>query len=137
MVIHNGFNDSCYAYCDRCGRAALIDLIPFLYGGAEPKPVDGSGSHAAVIGSHFERAMRPCPCGGHFRRGAAPRCPTCSAEVSPEQFGDTLKRGLWSYSPQPARSGAREFVRDSLWQGIYCILFENCLEDWYELPALE
>jgi len=29
-LIHNGFNESAYAYCDKCGRTAILDYYSKL-----------------------------------------------------------------------------------------------------------
>jgi hypothetical protein len=42
-LIHNGFNDSAYAYCDTCGSTALLDGLESSEG--HPDAV-ASGHHA-------------------------------------------------------------------------------------------
>src|SRR5205807_9765430 len=69
-LLHNGFNDSAYAYCDRCGTLAILDgwKIP-------------TGIQCRIhenIPVEVEEALTACSCGGRFRRGSSPRCPACA-----------------------------------------------------------
>src|ERR1041384_1349194 len=76
-LIHNGFNDSAFAYCDRCGCLAILShwskwpkaIIPGI-GGIKPE---------------IEMYLAPCSCGGRFRADAAPRCPHCHQILSAEE----------------------------------------------------
>ena len=43
MLIHNGFNDSAFAYCDSCGMTALFDR------GVPRRQTAGAGSDAGKV----------------------------------------------------------------------------------------
>lgn len=53
------------------GRTAMDRRIQREYPG---EPLSRDEYHAAA-----EATFDPCPCGGHFRYGAPPRCPTCGS----------------------------------------------------------
>ena len=73
-LIHNGFNDSSYAYCNQCGAVAILDLW------GAPRAVTLERFQA--ITEDVEPFLKPCRCGGSFRAGAAPRCPHCHRPLS-------------------------------------------------------
>ncbi|MBI1784131.1 hypothetical protein HYR69_03225 [Candidatus Sumerlaeota bacterium] len=65
-LIHNGFDESSYAYCDKCGMTALLNTY------YEDQP--GIPRHRCIT-SEGENRLAACSCGGSFRSGASPRCP--------------------------------------------------------------
>ena len=108
-LIHNGFNDSDYAYCDACGLTALLD------GWKVPK-----GIHMIPhqnITPEIEPHLVLCSCGGFFRSGASPRCPNCQQPLSPIHAADYIER-----QAEGAKKGWR-WQRD--WTGLYCIIIED------------
>src|SRR2546427_318075 len=74
-LINNGFNESAYAYCSRCGMTALLDT------GYVDRSDLGIPRHRAIT-SPGERLLSPCVCGGPFSADAAPRCPHCQSALS-------------------------------------------------------
>jgi len=74
-LIHNGFNQSTYAYCDACGRTALLDAYKL--------PSAFKHLVARAITSEAEVMLLPCMCGGRFTAESAPRCPACQHALSP------------------------------------------------------
>ena len=77
-LIHSGFNDSVYAYCDSCGMTADLSIydkrMPKLHGCAPFQE----------ICPELEPHIQPCQCGGSFKKGASPRCPHCGQALSAE-----------------------------------------------------
>ncbi len=65
-LIHNGFNDSSYAYCDRCGKTCLLDH----WHKSIPK---GIKLKYEVVDNRVARLLKQCECGGTFKKGASPR----------------------------------------------------------------
>src|SRR4029078_815811 len=74
---HSGFGDNSYAYCNECGMLALLNYSN-EYVAALPSPVDKFGE----IEESWEPFLQACPCGGRFRKGASPRCPSCREKLS-------------------------------------------------------
>ena len=66
-------------------RAKMDRRIQLEYPG---EPLDRDGYHAAV-----EATLEPCACGGRFRYGAPPRCPTCRST-----------REMWDQDPKAGRA---------------------------------
>jgi hypothetical protein len=106
-LIHNGFNNSAYAYCDACGTTALFDTwqddIP---------AAAGLVAYARILPS-VEPFLAPCGCGGSFTARAGPRCPACSEELDAE-----AARAYIEFNAPGTANGWR-------WQG-----------NWYELYAI-
>lgn len=107
-LIHNGFNESAYAYCDQCGVTAFFGR----YSAAVPKDVN-IGFHGPLR-PDAERYVRPCTCGGWFRGSAAPRCPHCAAELSARACAAFIERNA------PGTAEGWRWQRS--WQGVYAIV---------------
>jgi hypothetical protein len=110
-LIHSGFNDSNYAYCDSCGKTAVLSI----WHKRMPKLPD-CAPHEEICAA-MERCIRPCDCGGRFRRGAAPRCPRCGVSLSAESATPYIERNA-----PGSRTGWR-WQRS--WSKLYCIVIEN------------
>jgi phage FluMu protein Com len=78
-LCHSGFGDCSYAYCDQCGMTAILDY----WDKKIPKWPVGCPRHQEIC-VELERHIKPCVCGGAFRKGASPRCPRCGVVLAPE-----------------------------------------------------
>jgi hypothetical protein len=76
-LIHNGSNESAFAYCDRCGITALFD------GWSKAIPVGADLKVHGPIGADVEAYVSPCNCGGRFTGVAFPRCTRCHVPRMP------------------------------------------------------
>ena len=123
MLIHNGFNDSAYGYCDQCGMTALFSA----YSDAVPEGVD-VGFHGALR-ADAERFVRPCTCGGQFRGSATPRCPHCARHLSAEASAEFIERN--------ASGTAKGWRWQRSWRGLYAIVIEDRLaqDPWSQSRA--
>jgi len=117
-LIHNGFNDSAYSYCDSCGRTVLLNRFSSMSVSPNLKV------HQRLWDGELERLLRPCPCGGKFRADASPRCPI-AANLSPFM----AKR----YREGNASGTKKGWIWQDNWSGIYAIVIEGkVVEDWWE-----
>lgn len=108
-LIHSGFNDSPFAYCDRCGMLALLAL------GSMPR--DLKTNEYGPVTTEMERRISPCPCGGKFRASASPRCPNCSKELS------AVRAAEWIEKNAPGAAKGWRWQRS--WQGPYALMIEE------------
>jgi hypothetical protein len=115
FLIHNGFNDSAYAYCDTCGTSTLLGIwaknIPKAVTFKPHGPIDAS----------IEPFLRPCSCGGHFRVGAVPRCPRCRSALSADGVTTTIEKNA------PGTKVGWRWQRS--WDGIYSIVIDRRYEE--------
>ncbi len=121
-LIHNGFNESAFAYCDKCGCTAILDYYSKLV----PKGVDLQ--YGQEIDSALEAWLRPCDCGGRFRANAAPRCPHCSSALSAREATGYL---------EAAAPGTKKGWRwQGTWTGLYCIVIndKSVRDNWKASP---
>jgi hypothetical protein len=110
-LIHNGFNESAYAYCNRCGTTAVLS------GWASNIPPDASFQAHVKIAPGVESFLAPWPCGGRFTADAVPRCPSCHVELDPEAARDFVERNA---------PGTRQGWRwEGSWDGLYAIVIEG------------
>lgn len=107
-MIHNGFNESAYAYCSSCGMTAILDT------GYRDRP--GIPRHSSIE-ADGERRLALCVCGGEFRAGASPRCPHCGVELDPVKAGEFIERNAAG-----TKSGWRW---QKNWVGMYCIVING------------
>lgn len=110
-LLHCGFGDCVFAYCDSCGMPAILSLwdkrmlsLPNCPGQQE-------------ICSAMESFIEPCPCGGRFRRGAAPRCPHCNCPLSAEL--------ATTYIETNAPGTKKGWRWQKNWSGVYCMVVED------------
>jgi hypothetical protein len=108
-LIHNGFNDSAYAYCDTCGFTALMD------GWKVPKDIH-MVPHQSIT-PEVEPHLARCQCGGSFRVGASPRCPACRQPLSPVHAADYIER--------QAEGTKKGWRWQRAWTGLYCIIIDD------------
>jgi hypothetical protein len=121
-LIHNGFNDSAYAYCDACGMTALLD------GWKVPKNVP-MALHQ-IIAAAIEPHLAPCQCGGSFRADAWPRCPHCQQPLSADRAA-----GYIELQAEGAKKGWRW---QRAWTGLYCIIIEDrVVRDIWKRPDVK
>jgi hypothetical protein len=108
-LIHNGFNDSSYAYCESCGMTALLDgwKVPNGF------PFDSHG----VIAETTEKYLQLCKCGGYFKHDASPRCPHCNKVLSAEFAGKLIQKN--------APGASKGWRWQKSWSELYCIIIED------------
>jgi hypothetical protein len=106
-LVHNGFNDSGYAYCDSCCYVAVFSHPP----PGTPKMDYGH------ITPEIEPYLLSCPARGYFRAAAQPRCPHCDNTLDPVRATD--------YIEPNAPGTAKGWRWQRSWTGIYCIIIDN------------
>jgi hypothetical protein len=111
-LVHNGVHNSSYAYCDRCGQTAILDV-------ADPRfPLDMLKQSAyRAIAAGMEKFLKHCDCGGSFTGAANPRCPHCKEELSPVKAAAYIERN--------APKTAHDWRWQMNWTGNYCIVIEG------------
>jgi hypothetical protein len=124
QIIHNGFNDTAYAYCDTCG------MITFVGGwDDQSKPPGAPLKIQGPIQRETEPWLQACSCGGTFRHDAAPRCPHCRAPLSAEAATEYIERNA---------PGTRKGWRwQRSWSGIYCLIVagRSTINNWRQMPS--
>jgi hypothetical protein len=76
-LVHNGFNDSAYAYCDSCEYSVSLS------GRYKGIPDQAHLQIHKCISKDVEPFLKSCTCGGTFRADGGPRCPHCRQSLSP------------------------------------------------------
>ena len=111
-LIHNGFNDTAFAYCDRCGLTAFV-------GGWDDrsKPTEAPLRIHGPITRDMEPWLEVCECGGHFRSDAAPRCPECQRPLSAAAAASWIERNA------AGTKGGWRWQRH--WNGVYCVVING------------
>lgn len=109
-VVHNGFNDSSYAYCSGCGLTALIDT------NQKDRSDEGLPPHRSIT-AKGEHSLAGCGCGGSFKAGATPRCPHCNHELSAKEAA------RWIESQAPGTSKGWKWQNN--WEGLYAIVIND------------
>jgi hypothetical protein len=107
-LLHAGFGDYSYAYCDSCGTLATIG-----YSSSFILTMPHISSPHQVIDVEWEPFLRPCSCGGHFRRGASPRCVHCNAVLSADYAATHIEHNFVA--------GGRGWRWQRNWTDLYCI----------------
>jgi hypothetical protein len=106
-LLHNGFGDSSYAYCDTCGKVAILS------GWSKDWP-KGVKCTQAEMPPAMEPHLELCSCGGRFRTGSSPRCPHCKESLSADKAGDYI---------EPQAPGTKKGWRwQRSWNGVYCMV---------------
>jgi hypothetical protein len=109
---HSGFGDNSYAYCDQCGMLATLS-----YSNPEVASFPTPSANFQEIDEAWEPLMRPCECGGSFRKGASPRCPVCNEVLSPTYAAEHMEK--------QAVGAGRGWHWQMNWSGVYCMAVED------------
>ncbi len=120
-LLHNGFNDSAYAYCDKCPFSAVLNW-------SHTSELVGLELHQRIA-SRIEPFLRPCPCGGDFRAAADPKCPACGVALSAEKAASYIEPNA------PATGIGWKWQRT--WAGVYSIILDDkVVRDWWDEQAI-
>jgi hypothetical protein len=111
-LLHAGFGDFSYAYCDCCGM-----LATFNYSDSILVKLPPPAAPHQVIDSDWEPFLDACACGGSFRSGAAPRCVFCNSVLSAVHAATHIERNT-------VGSG-RGWHWQGNWTDLYCIALED------------
>ena len=112
-LVHCGFNDSVYAYCDSCSKTAILSLWDKRMPNLQNCP-----SYEEIC-SAMEPYLQPCGCGGSFKRGSTPRCPRCNKPLS------AVLAAAYIESNSPGSWRGWRWQRN--WSGLYCIVIQEKL----------
>ena len=110
-LIHNGFNDSAFAYCDACGMTAFFD------GWSKSIPEGVELKVHGPIDAKIQESVGPCRCGGQFRGDASPRCPKCLKKLDGVICADFIETN--------APGTAKGWRWQRSWRGVYAIIIEG------------
>ena len=111
-LLHAGFGDFSYAYCDTCGMLATFNYSNSFLVNLPPASVPHQ-----VIDPEWEPFINPCECGGHFRADASPRCVFCSSVLSAEHAATHIERNTIG--------AGRGWHWQGNWTDLYCIAMED------------
>ena len=112
MLLHAGFGDFSYAYCDclrNARRLAYTNRISRICR-------DDLPTHQE-IDAGWEPYLRPCSCGGNFRKGASPRCVYCNSPLSADYAAGHIERN--------SVGATRGWRWQRNWHDMYCMVIED------------
>jgi hypothetical protein len=105
-LYHCGFSNCAYAYCQSCGRLAILDEFG-------PVPSGVGFRSQRPIASTVEPFLILCECGGSFHGNSGPRCLSCNHSLS------AMLAASYIESNAPGASAGWRWQRS--WDGLYCI----------------
>ena len=115
-LIHNGFNETMYAYCNKCGMTTFLheyySAIP-----QQCKTFFKKKGRYERISKELEPFLEHCQCGGKFTRAAKPRCPNCNSILT--------ARYATKYIEANAEGTKKGWRWQMSWNGLYAIVIEN------------
>jgi hypothetical protein len=115
-LVHNGFNQSVYAYCDTCGKTAILSEMTTNIN-AKYRRLLRNISQYRKISKSIEPFLEQCSCNGHFRHNAAPRCPFCKATLSPILAKEYIEKN--------APGTEKGWKWQNNWDDLYAIVIED------------
>jgi hypothetical protein len=110
-LIHNGFGDTAYAYCELCGMTTLLSAW------AANIPQNVALRVHQPIAKALEKYLCDCECGGRFRAHAMPRCPSCQKPLSALSVTESIE------ADAPGTKAGWRWQQN--WEGIHAIVIEN------------
>jgi hypothetical protein len=109
---HAEFSDFSYVYCDSCGSVATLS-----YWEHDQLHLPEITVFYQEINQELEPLLRPCACGGRFKKGALPRCPHCKSVISAGYAA--------SYIEANSPDAAKGWRWQRSWSGLYCMGIED------------
>ena len=111
-LYHCGFGDCSCAYCDKCGMTAVLSY----WSTKMPKMPPGCLPQQEIC-AELEQYLESCSCGGAFKKGSYPRCPSCRQPLSAK----TASLYIETNAP-----GTKKGWRwQGNWNETYCIVIEK------------
>ena len=110
-LIHNGFNESAFAYCDTCGITGFID------GWRTDIPDSANFKIHGPVTKETQTLLAPCPCGGSFSQNSSPRCPKCKTELSAKLAGSWIEK--------QSLGTEKGWRWQNAWHGLYAIIVDK------------
>lgn len=107
-MVHNGFNDSAFAYCDRCGRVAIVDLVEI------ERRLGQVPALVTPLPEEVAEHLASCTCGGSFKGDAPARCPSCHKALSAELAA------AWIEAQASGAKGGWRWQRS--WPALYALI---------------
>jgi hypothetical protein len=92
-------------------------LATFSYSNRLVASLPSPSAQCQEIDAEWEQYLSPCACGGHFRKGAFPRCPYCHKELSPIYAARHIE--------QNSRGLAKGWFWQRNWSGVHCLAIED------------
>lgn len=120
-ISHTGWGYYSYAYCDKCGKTAFLQV----FSQKAPEKIK-KRQHMKKISEDMEQCIEQCSCGGSFKHDALPRCPTCNNTLSAEAAREYIERN--------APGTKKGWQWQGNWDDLYAIVIENnMIEDNWNL----
>ncbi len=111
-LLHAGFGDYSYAYCDSCGT-----LATFSYSSGFLLNLPHLQAQHQAIDPSWEPFIAECACGGHFRSNASPHCVYCNGTLSAEHAAPHIERN--------SVGAGRGWRWQRNWSDVYCMALED------------
>ena len=111
-LLHAGFGDYSYAYCDLCGS-----LATFGYSNSFMMNLPTPQAQHQVVDASWEPHIADCACGGHFLSSASPRCIFCNQPLSAEHAAPHIERN--------SVGAGRGWRWQKNWTDVYCMALED------------
>ena len=106
------FGEYSYAYCDTCGMLATI------YDTSEnAENLPATVRKYRQMDASWEPFLASCDCGGHFKKGAAPRCVHCKEPLSAEYAAAHISRNV--------KGAAKSWVWQGNWEDRLCMAISD------------
>ncbi|MFH0732288.1 MAG: hypothetical protein V2A72_05140 [Candidatus Omnitrophota bacterium] len=115
-LIHNGFNESSYAYCDKCGKTTFF-YEHYLKIPNKCKWFFMRKERYEKINEKLEKFIKRCSCGGKFKKSAKPRCPNCKSILSARKAANYIEKN--------AAGLKKGWQWYKSWNGGYAIVIED------------
>jgi hypothetical protein len=112
VLLNAGIGDFSYAYCDACGMLATL-----AYSNREVSYLPQSSETHQDIPRDWEPYLRPCACGGRFRKSASPRCVYCNSILSADFAAGHIERN--------SIGATRGWHWQRNWSDIFCMALED------------
>lgn len=115
-LIHSGFSDCSYAYCEKCGCTSVLMYWSWDRSPNTPKLPSGRPPQQEIC-ANWEPYLLPCKCGGQFKKGASPRCPHCHSPLS------AVRATAWIEANALGTKVGWRWQQN--WHTTYCIVVDN------------
>lgn len=118
-IYHCGLSDCSYAYCGQCGMVAILSMWD------ERWPNLPNFEVRKEICLAMESHLKPCECGGFFKKGNNPRCPNCHKPLSAELAASYIEKNAPGARKKWFWQSQKNWRWQRSWNGLYCVEVEG------------